>query len=78
MTSRDKDGQPGSRYMNARLRKDRAHHGLLGLAAGMIADGKATEDEATILLGWMEANPDCLGDWPFNTDFREALTVTTI
>jgi NAD-dependent DNA ligase len=60
----DKDGQPINKRFNALRLQDRAIDQLIGLSGGVIADGVVTQDEAQMLLGWLEMNVIVIDKWP--------------
>jgi NAD-dependent DNA ligase len=48
---------------------------MLGLAKGVLADGKVTEDEAMALINWADEHPDVILAWPANVLYRRLRAV---
>jgi len=60
----DDHGQPRGRGINARLRVERDIAELLGIAKGLLADGRIVEEEARYLHQWGAHHRDALMRWP--------------
>src|SRR5262245_28950279 len=52
----DPDGQPLQEVFNWDRRRDRGMDELIGVARGVLADGKFVVEEAQFLLDWLERN----------------------
>lgn len=65
-------GQPINESFNRTRRVERDIAELLGIAKGMLADGKVTEEEANYLQNWVEQHPDAANEFPLTT-IRERL-----
>lgn len=63
---RDSHGQPLNTQFNAARRKDRDIAEMLGLAKGIIADGRVSRGEAVLLRDWSRQHPECVSAWPGN------------
>ena len=58
-------GAPGPNICKSRVAR-RSMDELLGLAKGMLADGRIVQQEAEYLLKWLEANYEIADRWPAN------------
>lgn len=56
-------GQPDSRY-NAERRAERDLCEMLGLAKGVLADGRVNEEEALAFRTWFDSRPEVAAHWP--------------
>lgn len=65
MGDRDADGQPDPRF-NILRRIDRDICEMLGLAKGVLADGRVVEAEAQALREWALMHPQVIDCWPGN------------
>lgn len=63
MAGLDADNQPAPWFNEAR-RVERDLSELLGIAKGVLFDGRVTDDESRALLDWAEAHPDVVSAWP--------------
>ncbi len=63
-TPTNEHGQPLNRFFNSERRSDRDISELLGLAKGILADGKVDLTEVTLLRQWMAAHPEAVENWP--------------
>lgn len=61
----DEHGQP-NQWFNLSRRIDRSVHELLGLAKGIVADGRVSTDETQLLRTWMAVNAEAASAWPGN------------
>jgi len=66
MTLCDRNGQPFNLRFNRARRTERDISEMLGLAKGVLADGKVTEAEAALLRDWVATHPDATDGWPGN------------
>jgi len=64
-TSLDPDGQPLANF-NSYRRLERDISEMLGLAKGVLADGRVSADEAALLQRWLRTHPDAMQTWPAN------------
>ena len=64
ITSLNPDGQPLSAGFNSHRRLERDISEMLGLAKGILFDGKVVDDEARLLSNWIAAHPDLCNTWP--------------
>ena len=58
------DGQPLSAGFNSHRRLERDISEMLGLAKGILFDGKVVDEEAVLLGDWIAAHPDLRDTWP--------------
>jgi NAD-dependent DNA ligase len=63
---KDRDGQPGNKRFNSRLRQDRETDELIGLCKGIVSDGEVNQAEAEFLSRWLDANRETENEWPSN------------
>lgn len=69
ITLLDQHGQAFSPAMHfGRICRERPHE-FNGLLRGILADGEINAGEASVLIDWMRANADYLGDWPYDVIF---------
>lgn len=59
---------------NARLLR-RSCESLLGISAGLIADGELNEQEILFLSTWLSENPEIAGSWPGEVIFKRVREV---
>lgn len=62
----DPHGQPFNVRFNRARRAERDLSELLGLAKGLLADGRITHDEAVLVAEWVCNHPDAAEQWPVN------------
>lgn len=62
----DPHGQPFNVRFNRARRAERDLSEFLGLARGLLADGRVSSDEADLLHSWVETHPDAVEQWPVN------------
>lgn len=60
----DSDAQPINRRFNAARLSDRAIDELVGLCRGVSIDSRITEQEARLLLDWIDCNREHASHWP--------------
>jgi NAD-dependent DNA ligase len=63
-TSTDQNGQPLNAAFNAHRRMERDISEMLGLAKGILADGRVDEREVKHVRNWMSSHPDLVETWP--------------
>lgn len=64
MTDLDDDGQPKTIEFNWVRNAERDNEHLLGLAHGLIADGKLVDEEIRCLVEWMNKHEQPVRTWP--------------
>ena len=64
MTSLDAHGQPIAAGFNAQRRLERDISELLGVAKGMLADGRVSDAEAVHLDQWLRSHQEAVQCWP--------------
>ena len=62
----DPHEQPSNIRFNRAWRAERDLSEMLGLAKGVLADGKVTETEATLAGDWIACHPDAAEQWPIH------------
>jgi NAD-dependent DNA ligase len=65
----DDNGQPRRTAINAKARAERDITELLGIAKGLLADGRVVDEEAEYLRQWGSNHPDALTRWPASLVF---------
>ena len=63
-TPTDGHGQPLNTDFNSHRRMERDISEMLGLAKGLLADGRVDENEVILLRTWLKAHPDLRTTWP--------------
>ena len=56
--------------INARMRRDRDLQFFLGIAKGVLMDGRVDDYEVQTLLEWCDAHPEVMSRWPANKVHR--------
>lgn len=70
----DQDGQPQANFNeHRRITRDLAE--MLGLAKGVLADGRVSDEEVRALNAWTEAHPDVVSAWPGRILHRRLRTI---
>lgn len=62
----DEHGQPLNAGFNAHRRLERDISEMLGLAKGILADGRVEENEVHLIRDWIKAHPDLVETWVGN------------
>ena len=63
-TQMDRDGQPLNAGFNEHRRLERDISEMLGLAKGILGDGKVEDAEIQMIRAWMRSHPDVQFTWP--------------
>jgi len=62
----DPNGQPLNMRFNADRRLERDISEMLGLAKGILSDGRIADDEVNLIRSWIKSHPDARSTWPGN------------
>jgi hypothetical protein len=62
----DPNGQPLNMRFNADRRLERDISEMLGLAKGILSDGRIADEEVNLIRSWIRSHPDARNSWPGN------------
>lgn len=62
----DPNGQPLNMRFNADRRLERDISEMLGLAKGILSDGRIADEEVNLIRSWIKSHPDARNSWPGN------------
>lgn len=65
-TPLDEDGQPKMTVFNRARRSERSTSELIGMAKAVIVDRAVTHEEVSLLVSWLDANPEAAESYPGN------------